>query len=111
MERADIVGPPFQYRRRDVDAQGHSDDADVALKKLVLQLTGTGGDEHAAACKERLTLRVRGGKVLGRAEVKLAAGTSRTVRVTLKRADRRKRSLKVTVAFAGASYHRTLQVR
>ncbi|MDA0170157.1 hypothetical protein OJ998_13755 [Solirubrobacter taibaiensis] len=66
----------------------------------------------ASACpKQRLTLRVRGGKLLARADVSLPAGASRTVTLKLKRADRRKRTLKVAITFAGATYNRSLQVR
>lgn len=66
----------------------------------------------ASACpKQRLELRVRGGKLLARADVSLAARATRTVTLKLKRADRRERTLKVVVSFAGVTYNRSLQVR
>jgi hypothetical protein len=64
-------------------------------------------------CVERLTLRVRRGRTLARADVSVAAGKSRTVRLKLSSADRRrlaKRSTKVVLTLGSTTRNATLRV-
>jgi len=64
-------------------------------------------------CAERLTLRVRGGRTLARTDVTVAPGKTRTVRLMLSKADRRrlaKRATKVTLTLGPTTRNATLRV-
>jgi hypothetical protein len=86
--------------------------ARVTAKRGVLALkvrcTGPG------VCHDRLTLRVRGGRTLARANVELAAGEAKTVRLTLSRKERRRlagKTTKVTITLGTTNRQATMKLR
>lgn len=65
-------------------------------------------------CNQRLTLRVRGGRTLARKDVRVAAGKTKTFRLTLSRAERRRlagKTIKATVVLGTTKHDTAVKMR